>query len=111
MIAANRPVSVAMAEQVAEVFTEVIVAPAYEDGAVEVLQGKKNIRILVCPDTTAGAPVETAADLAAALLVQHGRPRRRRRRRPVDLDARRPARPPRRSVLADLAFAWRPAAR
>jgi phosphoribosylaminoimidazolecarboxamide formyltransferase / IMP cyclohydrolase len=46
VIAVNRPVSVAMAEQVAEVFTEVIVAPAYEDGAVEVLQGKKNIRIL-----------------------------------------------------------------
>jgi len=46
VIAVNRPVSVALAEQVAEVFTEVIVAPAYEDGAIEVLQGKKNIRIL-----------------------------------------------------------------
>ena len=46
VIAANRPVSVAMAQQVAEVFTEVIVAPDYEPGAVEVLQGKKNIRIL-----------------------------------------------------------------
>ena len=46
VIAVNRPVSVAMAEQVAEVFTEVIVAPAYDEGAVEVLQGKKNIRIL-----------------------------------------------------------------
>ncbi|MGJ9411446.1 bifunctional phosphoribosylaminoimidazolecarboxamide formyltransferase/IMP cyclohydrolase [Aeromicrobium sp. CF4.19] len=48
VIATNRPVSVAMAEQVAEVFTEVIVAPEYEPGAVEVLQGKKNIRILRC---------------------------------------------------------------
>ena len=46
VIAANRAVSVAMAEQVAEVFTEVIVAPDYEPGAVEILQGKKNIRIL-----------------------------------------------------------------
>ena len=42
----NRPVSVAMAEQVAEVFTEVVVAPAFDDGAVEVLQAKKNIRLL-----------------------------------------------------------------
>ena len=41
VIAANRPVSVAMAEQVAEVFTEVIVAPAYDDGAVEVLAGQE----------------------------------------------------------------------
>ena len=49
VIAVNRPVSKAMAEQVAEVFTEVIVAPGYEDGAVEILQAKKNIRILRCP--------------------------------------------------------------
>ena len=41
VIATNRPVTVAMAEQVAEVFTEVIVAPAYDDGAVEVLAGEE----------------------------------------------------------------------
>jgi len=46
VIATNRPVSVAMAEQVAEVFTEVVVAPAYDEGAVDVLSRKKNIRLL-----------------------------------------------------------------
>ncbi|MFB7634456.1 bifunctional phosphoribosylaminoimidazolecarboxamide formyltransferase/IMP cyclohydrolase [Streptomyces sp. NPDC056149] len=46
VIAVNRPVTVALAEQVAEIFTEVIAAPAYEDGAVEVLARKKNIRVL-----------------------------------------------------------------
>jgi phosphoribosylaminoimidazolecarboxamide formyltransferase/IMP cyclohydrolase len=46
VIASNRPISVAMAEQVAEVFTEVIVAPDYEDGAVEILSRKPSIRIL-----------------------------------------------------------------
>jgi phosphoribosylaminoimidazolecarboxamide formyltransferase/IMP cyclohydrolase len=35
-----------MAEQVAEIFTEVIVAPEYEDGALEALTKKKNIRVL-----------------------------------------------------------------
>ncbi|MFC4470524.1 bifunctional phosphoribosylaminoimidazolecarboxamide formyltransferase/IMP cyclohydrolase [Streptomyces xiangluensis] len=50
VIAVNRPVSVAMAEQVAEIFTEVIVAPDYEDGAVEILARKKNIRVLRCPE-------------------------------------------------------------
>ena len=49
VIAVNREVSVEMAEQVAEIFTEVIVAPGYEDGAVEVLSQKKNIRILQTP--------------------------------------------------------------
>ena len=46
VIAVNAPVSRAMAEQVAEIFTEVIVAPSYEDGAVEVLSRKPSIRIL-----------------------------------------------------------------
>jgi phosphoribosylaminoimidazolecarboxamide formyltransferase/IMP cyclohydrolase len=50
VIAANRPVTVEMAEQVAEIFTEVVVAPGYEEGAVEVLARKKNIRVLVADD-------------------------------------------------------------
>ncbi|MCF4006750.1 bifunctional phosphoribosylaminoimidazolecarboxamide formyltransferase/IMP cyclohydrolase [Corynebacterium uropygiale] len=46
VIAANREVSVEMAEQVKDIFTEVIIAPSYEDGAIEILSQKKNIRIL-----------------------------------------------------------------
>ena len=49
VIATNRPVSLEMARQVADIFTEVIIAPGYEDGAVVELQRKKNIRILVAP--------------------------------------------------------------
>jgi phosphoribosylaminoimidazolecarboxamide formyltransferase/IMP cyclohydrolase len=47
VIATNRPVTVAMAEQVADIFTEVIAAPSYEPGAIEVLARKPSIRILV----------------------------------------------------------------
>ncbi|MCZ7433090.1 bifunctional phosphoribosylaminoimidazolecarboxamide formyltransferase/IMP cyclohydrolase [Streptomyces sp. WMMC1477] len=65
VIAVNRPVSVAMAEQVAEIFTEVVVAPEYEDGAVEVLTRKKNIRVLRCPAAPAARtelrPIEGGA--------------------------------------------------
>ncbi|MFE9772522.1 bifunctional phosphoribosylaminoimidazolecarboxamide formyltransferase/IMP cyclohydrolase [Streptomyces sp. NPDC005931] len=57
VIAVNRPVSKEMAEQVAEIFTEVVVAPGYEEGALEVLTKKKNIRVLRCPDRPS-APVE-----------------------------------------------------
>jgi len=46
VIAVNRPVSVEMARQVAEVFTEVLLAPGYDEGALEILQAKKNIRLL-----------------------------------------------------------------
>jgi phosphoribosylaminoimidazolecarboxamide formyltransferase/IMP cyclohydrolase len=50
VIAVNRPVSKEMAEQVAEIFTEVIVAPDYEEGALEALTKKKNIRVLKAPN-------------------------------------------------------------
>ncbi|GHC58826.1 bifunctional purine biosynthesis protein PurH [Streptomyces cinnamoneus] len=68
VIAVNSPVSVAMAEQVAEIFTEVIVAPAYEDGAVEVLARKKNIRVLRCAD--APAAHGESRPIEGGLLVQ-----------------------------------------
>ena len=49
VIAANRPVTLAMAQQVKPVFTEVILAPDYEDEALELLRTKKNLRILRLP--------------------------------------------------------------
>ena len=85
VIAVNRPVSVEMARQVAEVFTEVVVAPAYEDGAVEVLQGKKNVRILECEPLRRGG-AETRP-ISGGLLMQQRDADRRRGRRPVELDA------------------------
>ena len=69
VIAVNRPVSKEMAEQVAEVFTEVIVAPDYEDGAVDVLAAKKNIRILRCPVDTHPDPVEFRG-ISGGVLMQ-----------------------------------------
>ncbi|RLP10693.1 bifunctional phosphoribosylaminoimidazolecarboxamide formyltransferase/IMP cyclohydrolase [Propionibacterium australiense] len=50
VIAANRPVSLEMAQAVKEIFTEVIVAPDYEPAALELLQTKKNLRILRAED-------------------------------------------------------------
>lgn len=71
VIAVNREVSVEMAKQVAEIFTEVIVAPGYEDGAVEVLSQKKNIRILQAeaPQKEGSASVEHR-EISGGLLVQ-----------------------------------------
>jgi phosphoribosylaminoimidazolecarboxamide formyltransferase/IMP cyclohydrolase len=47
VIAVNRPVTLAMAEQVAEVFTEVLVAPGFLEGSLDVLTAKKSLRLLV----------------------------------------------------------------
>ncbi|OYO00311.1 bifunctional phosphoribosylaminoimidazolecarboxamide formyltransferase/IMP cyclohydrolase [Enemella evansiae] len=69
VIAANREVTTQMAEAVSEVFTEVIVAPSYAEGAVEILQGKKNIRILVCPADEHPDPVEFTM-ISGGVLMQ-----------------------------------------
>ncbi|WP_225753110.1 bifunctional phosphoribosylaminoimidazolecarboxamide formyltransferase/IMP cyclohydrolase [Actinotalea sp. Marseille-Q4924] len=54
VIAANRPITRAAAEQIAPVFTEVVVAPGFDDDALEVLRGKKNLRILVVEGSPGG---------------------------------------------------------
>ncbi len=105
VIATNTEVSVAMAEQVAEVFTEVVLAPAYAEGALEVLTRKKNVRVL-----RLAAPVpRTGAELrpvTGGLLLQH--------RDAIDAPGDDPSTwtlatgdPAPADVLADLAFAWR----
>lgn len=50
VIAANREVTLEMAQAVTEVFTEVIIAPSYSPAAVELLSKKESIRILVADD-------------------------------------------------------------
>jgi len=49
VIAVNTTVTGEMARQLDGVFTEVIVAPAYDDEAEEILTAKKNLRVLVAP--------------------------------------------------------------
>ena len=104
VIAANRPVTLAMAEQVRPVFTEVIVAPGYEPEALALLQVKKNLRILKV-DAPAASPVETRAIDGGLLMQVRDRFQAEgddpaswelRAGDPVDAD-----------TLADLAFAWR----
>ena len=68
VIAANRTVTKAMAEQVKPIFTEVIVAPDYEPEALEILQTKKNLRILKCAAPVRGG-VETR-EIDGGLLMQ-----------------------------------------
>lgn len=116
VIATNVPVDEAMARQVAEVFTEVLLAPAYTDGAVEILTRKKNIRLLRLP--AAGPPAGPGIGPAPApggvemrpisggLLLQH--------RDAVDAPGDDPRSwtlatgdPVADDVLADLVFAWR----
>lgn len=50
IVVVNREVSKALAEKMAAIFLEVIVAPSYEKDAIELLKAKKNLRVLVLPN-------------------------------------------------------------
>jgi len=49
IVAFNKKVDKASAEKVAKLFVEVIIAPGYDKGALEILQAKKNLRLLELP--------------------------------------------------------------
>lgn len=116
VIAANRPVSLAMARQVAGIFTEVVVAPSFDADAYALLTQKKNVRLLELPEgyrrdavewrqVSGGVLVQVADRIDAAAIDSPGGgslggddPAFWR------LVSGEPASP---EVLADLAFAWR----
>jgi phosphoribosylaminoimidazolecarboxamide formyltransferase/IMP cyclohydrolase len=105
VIAANREVTPAMAEQVADVFTEVVLAPSYTPEALEILQRKKNVRLLRLTAPVARRGAELRA-VSGGLLLQQ--------RDAIDAPGDDPAAwtlvagaPVPDAVRADLAFAWR----
>jgi phosphoribosylaminoimidazolecarboxamide formyltransferase/IMP cyclohydrolase len=55
IIAVNDEVTVELAEQIEPILTEVVVAPSYADGAVEVLSRRKSLRVLVAPQWSSEA--------------------------------------------------------
>ena len=50
IVVINREVTLAMAQEMKTIFLEVVVAPSYEEKALELLKEKKNIRVLALPD-------------------------------------------------------------
>jgi phosphoribosylaminoimidazolecarboxamide formyltransferase/IMP cyclohydrolase len=65
IIAVNRALDAATAEEVAKLFAEVVIAPAVDDAAKAVLASKKNLRVLV----TGGLPDPAAEGLLLTPLA------------------------------------------
>ena len=104
VVAANRTVTVAMAEQLSQIFTEVIVAPDYEAAALEILMKKPSIRILT-NSISRNSPLEMRP-ISGGILLQE--------RDLIDADGDSSANwsqvsgaPVSAEVLSDLQFAWR----
>ncbi|MGO9349385.1 MAG: bifunctional phosphoribosylaminoimidazolecarboxamide formyltransferase/IMP cyclohydrolase [Mycobacterium sp.] len=104
VIAANTEVSAEMAEYVSTIFTEVIIAPAYEAGALEALARKKNIRVLLASEPLTGGSELRA--ISGGLLMQQGDQLDAHGDNPANwtLATGSPAGP---ATLTDLVFAWR----
>jgi phosphoribosylaminoimidazolecarboxamide formyltransferase/IMP cyclohydrolase len=68
IVAANRTVSGTMAEALSAIFTEVVVAPAFDDDALRALAAKKNLRVLTAPPPRR-APLDVRS-IDGGLLVQ-----------------------------------------
>jgi len=109
VVATNGTLTLAMAEQIAEVFTEVVAAPAFEPAALEVLTRKKNVRLLQVPvgadadrtefrPITGGVLVQTVDRIDAAPEGGGDAPSAWRLVSGSAADAQ---------TLADLEFAWR----
>jgi phosphoribosylaminoimidazolecarboxamide formyltransferase / IMP cyclohydrolase len=105
VIATNRPVTKAMAEQVAEVFTEVLVAPSFDSDAFHLLSQKKNLRLLELSEGFQADAMELR-QVSGGMLVQT--PDR------IDAEGDDPATwtlatgtGAEDATFADLAFAWR----
>jgi phosphoribosylaminoimidazolecarboxamide formyltransferase/IMP cyclohydrolase len=71
IIAANRTIDAAAAEEITKIFTEVVIAPNITDDAREIFKAKTNLRLLITGDLPdARAPGLSARTLAGGLLVQ-----------------------------------------
>ncbi len=120
VIAANGPVTAALARQIKDVFTEVVIAPEFDAEALDILSASKNVRLVRCPGGYGGAgspPVRGGVSggrppgvelrlVTGGMLLQSAD----RVDEPGDDPANwqlKAGEPVSQEVLADLAFAWK----
>ena len=103
VIAANGIVTADAARSIAPIFTEVVVAPGFEPGALEVFAEKKNLRLL---EVEGGRAAAELRPISGGLLLQHADRLTAAGDDPGawELVAGAPAED---ATLADLVFAWR----
>jgi phosphoribosylaminoimidazolecarboxamide formyltransferase / IMP cyclohydrolase len=101
IVAVNRTVDAAAAEEVTKIFTEVVIAPDFEATALELLRAKKNLRVIRMSAAEEPARVELK-QIGGGMLVQT---RDDHRLEPADLNVVTTRKPSDEEIRA-LLFAW-----
>lgn len=70
IIALNREVDENTARKLHEIFLEIIIAPAFSQEALEILQSKKNLRLLTIPFEKQATPEKKIVSVQGGLLIQ-----------------------------------------
>jgi phosphoribosylaminoimidazolecarboxamide formyltransferase/IMP cyclohydrolase len=104
IIATNRPIDVACAQAIAGVFSEVIVAPGFESGALEVLGKKKNLRLMQLLKADAGAGRWQVRSVGADSFLHQQVDERQTAESDLTVVT---ARPPSAAELRAMLFGWR----
>jgi phosphoribosylaminoimidazolecarboxamide formyltransferase / IMP cyclohydrolase len=102
VLAFNRRIDAATAEEVAKLFVECIAAPGFEPAALEKFAAKKNLRLLQMPPVTVSAELQFKPILGAMLVQEADR----HELDEVDLKVA-TQRAPSRNEIHDLLFAWK----
>jgi phosphoribosylaminoimidazolecarboxamide formyltransferase / IMP cyclohydrolase len=106
VIAANGPVTAALARQIAEVFTEVVIAPGFDPEALDILSKSKNIRLLKCASPSSQLAALEWRPVSGGILLQSVDQVREPGDDPANWELKAgPAAS--QAQLADLAFAWK----
>ena len=104
VIALNRPVDRELAEALNKQFVEVVFAPGYDEGALEVLMGKPNIRILQNDERRLPGAVEPELKQVAGGLLVQDRDAGNEERASMEVATQRA---PTEQEWSDLLFGWR----
>jgi phosphoribosylaminoimidazolecarboxamide formyltransferase / IMP cyclohydrolase len=103
VIAVNRPVDRPFAQALSNQFIEVLLAPGFDEDALEVLTEKKNVRLLRLPDWRAGSPGVERKPVLGGVLAQTRDAVEETRDRMTTMGEAQPSE----AQWEDLLFAWR----
>ena len=104
IIAVNRTLDAACAEAIAEIFSEVIVAPGFGTEALEILQKKKNLRLLQMLKAPQGSALLDVRSVGADSFLLQERDVKVSRAADLKIVTKRP---PTEAELRAMLFGWR----